>query len=315
MDTNIGTVVHRPGDEHPIAITREDLTESVRACALLADLTVSLWSGERTDRALGDKIKDDAGAIGNTGRYLKNLLAGCDTELKKLRNAYTSARQVHYQLTLPWISNPSADRQSGPRLLPNLLFDRYLTEMSRTKREATGLLAEFLNKYPDLVVRAQANLAGLAKAEDYPDVAVISASFKLSFDFTPIPAATAFQGLPEGMLERLGSQLHARQMGAVQAAQGAMWERVRDTVGHLIERLEDPDRIFKVNTIESVRELVTLLPGFNTTNDPRVNPVVTAIENMLKGVDPKQLRDNQDTRADVVKQAQAINNQLASWGL
>ena len=67
-----------------------------------------------------------------------------------------------------------------------------------------------------------------------------------------------------------------------------MWERVREAVGHLIERLEDPDRIFKVNTIESVRELVTLLPGFNTTNDPRVTPVVTAIERMLKGIGPEK---------------------------
>jgi hypothetical protein len=94
-----------------------------------------------------------------------------------------------------------------------------------------------------------------------------------------------------------------------------MWERVRKTVGHLIERLEEPDKIFKVNTIESVRELVTLLPGFNTTNDPRVAPVVTAIEGLLRDADPKALRENQDVRADVAKQAQAINDQLASWGL
>jgi hypothetical protein len=298
-----------------VEITREDLTESVRACALLADLTVSTWQAEVTDRKISNKVKEDAGAIGNTGKFIKNLLAGCDKELKDLRNAYTGARQIHKDLTLPWISNPAADHQKGPRLLPNLLFDRYLTEMSKAKREATRLLAGFVDQYPDLIVRAQANLADMAEVTDYPAVDAIANKFKLSFDFTPIPAATAFQGLPEGMLERLGSQLHARQMGAVQAAQASMWERVRETVGHLIERLEDPDKIFKVNTIESVRELVTLLPGFNTTNDPRVAPVVTAIENMLLGVDPKQLRDNQDTRADVVKQAQAINDQLASWGL
>jgi hypothetical protein len=298
-----------------VEITREDLTESVRACALLADLTVSTWQAEVTDRKISNKVKEDAGAIGNTGKFIKNLLAGCDKELKDLRNAYTGAREIHKRLTLPWISNPAADHQKGPRLLPNLLFDQYLTEMSRAKREATRLLAGFVDQYPDLIVRAQANLADMAEVTDYPAVDAIANKFKLSFDFTPIPAATAFQGLPEGMLERLGSQLHARQMGAVQAAQASMWERVRKTVGHLIERLEEPDKIFKVNTIESVRELVTLLPGFNTTNDPRVAPVVTAIEGMLKDVDPKALRDNQDVRADVVKQAQAINNQLASWGL
>lgn len=303
-----------------ITVDREDLTEAVRACALLADLTVGIWAGEATDRGLMEKIKVDAGAVGNTGRVIKNLMAGCENHLKEVRAAYQCARQVHYDLTLPWVSNPTASRIQGPRLLPNLLFTKYLTDMSELKREAIRALRKFLDVYPDLIVRAQANLGGMAKPEDYPTVDQVEARFKLSFDFAPIPAATAFQGLPEGMLERLGNQLHKRQEAAVGLAQAAMWERVKETVGHLIERLEGVNedgtpKVFKVNSIDNVRELIVLLPGFNCAGDPRVTTVVEDIEHMLEGVNAKSLRNNQGVRSDVVNKAQAINDKLAKWGL
>ena len=315
MDSNVNaTDAPVPDDE---AVTRADLTEAVRATALLADLTISLWSGERTDRKVGDKIKEDAGAIGNTGKYIKNLLAGCDTELKDVKAAYMAARAAHYELTLPWVSKPltSLQRQQGPRLLPNMLFDKYLTEMSKLRRTAIGKRDNFVLMYPDLVLRAQANLAGMAAPEDYPDQEEIRESFKLSFDFLPIPSAGAFQGLPDGMLERLGKQLKARQLSAVHTAQADMWDRVKDVVGKMIERLDDPTATFKVNTIDNVRELVTLLPGFNCAGDDRVNTVVSDIDRMLDGITPKMLRQSQEARADVARQAKAINNKLAQWGL
>jgi len=301
--------------EEDNAIKREDLTEAVRATALLADLTISLWSGERTDRGLSDKIRAAEGAVGNTGRYLKNLLAGCDTELKDVKASYMAARAAHYQLTLPWVSNPTAQRQSGPRLLPNMLFDRYLTEMSKLRRSAQGKRDNFILEYPRLVAQAQSNLAGMAKAEDYPDQEEIRSSFKLTFDFIPIPSSGAFQGLPDGMLERLGNQLRQRQLRAVETSQAAMWERVREAVSHMIERLDDPAAIFKVNSIDNVRELITLLPGFNYAGDARVTTVVEDIDRMLDGITPKMLRQSQEARADVARQAKVLTSKMDQWGL
>jgi hypothetical protein len=297
-------------------VDREDLTEAVRATALLADLTISTWHGELTDRKIGARIKDDMGAIGNTGKYVKNLMAGVDGSLKEVQAAYLSARALHYQLTLPWVTNPTvSDRKTGPRLLPNLLFDRYLTEMSKLRREAHRKLGDFIAEYPDLAYRARQNLAGMANVNDYPDPEDLRKRFKLSFDFAPIPSATAFQGLPDGMLERLGAQLKARQEAALGVAQAYMWERVRENVGHLIERLDDPGNKFKANTVDNVRELMTTLPGFNCTNDPRVSEIVADIDRMLEGTSPRMFRQSNDTRADVVRQARAINDKLSQWGL
>ena len=296
-------------------VSRADLAEAVRATALLADLTISMWSAEKTDRSVGDKVKEDAGAIGNTGKYIKNLLAGSDTELKGVRAAYSQARMTHYSLTLPWVSNPHAERNSGSRLLPNALFERYLTEMSQLRKTAENKLAAFLAEYPALVNQAMANLAGLARASDYPSTDQVETAFKLHFDFQPIPAASAFQGLPDRVITKLGEALQRRQEAAVQASQAAMWERVRASVGHLIERLIDKDIKFKSSTVESVRELITLLPGFNCAGDLRVSDVVADIQLMLDGVDAEALRKDAGTRADTVRRAQALTEKMNSWNV
>lgn len=296
-------------------LSRGDLADAVRSMGLLANLTISLWSGERTDPKIGARLKADAGAVGNTGRYIKNLLAGCDTELKDLRGAYTTARTLHYRLTLPWVSDPHADRQSGPRLLPNLLFQQYISEMGKLRIAAHNKLTTFIHDYPRLVQQAQANLAGLAKAEDYPSVEDVEKSFKLHFDFEPIPPASAFPNLPDDALVALSKGLQKRQEAAALTAQNAMWERVREHVGHLADRLGNPEALFKENTVENVRELVTLLPGFNCTNDPRVGEVIADIRVMLDGVSTHEIRKTSGTRQDIATQAKALDEKIASWGL
>jgi hypothetical protein len=296
-------------------ISQADLAEAVRSTALLADLTISMWSAERTDPKLGAKLKEDAGAVGNTGRYVKNLLAGCDASFKAVRAAYAAARAAHYTLTLPWNTNPSAERASGPRLLPNLLFDRYLTEMSKLRNIAVLKRDEFVAEYPALVVAAQANLAGLANASDYPTASEVEAAFRLSFDFLPIPSRTGFTGFPDAVLEKLGASLVRKQEAALAASQVAMWDRVKETIEHLVLRLDDKDGRFKYTTIEAVRELLTLLPGFDVAGDARVTTVVADISAMLSGVDAESIRKDQGTRQAVIAQARAISDKLGKWGL
>jgi hypothetical protein len=293
----------------------QDMTEAVRATATLVDLSLSLWSGERTDRIVGARIKEDAGAVGNTGRYLKNLLAGCDNKLKEVRAAYALARAAHYNLTLPWVSDPTAQRAVGPRLLPNALFVPYLTEMGKLQRQAVSQRDEFLEVYPTLAQQAQANLGDMANVDEYPSVSEIREAFKLKFDFSPIPAASAFRGLPEAMLGKLSANLERRQLAAVQGAQDAMWGRVKEGVAHLVDRLADPDTRFKEASVEAVRELITLLPGFNCVDDPRISEVIAGITDMLDGITAKDIRNDARLRQDVVTKARAINDKLTSWNL
>lgn len=295
-------------------LTDQDLSEAVRATAMLADVSISLWGAERSDTKIMDKVKSDAGAVGNVGRVVKNLLAGVDGSLKDTKSAFNAVRSQHYAFTLPWVSDPHADRARGPRLLPNVLFDRYLTAMSLKRREAMAALDKFIAEYPDLVTQARANLGTLADVS-YPDAAEVRSSFRVTFDFEPIPAGTAFRGLSPTMLDKLSKSLASKQERMVVAASGAMWTQVRERVAHITERLTDPKTVFRESTVDSVRELLVLLPGWDLTGDPRVAEVVSDISRMLSGVDGKTLRKSETVRADVADQARGLVDKMAGWGV
>ena len=295
-------------------ITSQDMTKAVRESAMLADVTISVWGAERTDAKAMDEVKAAHNAVGNVGRVIKNTLAGADGKLKDVKSAFASVRSTHYAYTLPWVSNPHALRQTGPRLLPHLLFDKYLVAVQGRKRVAENTLNDFIAEYPDLVARARANLGTLADGT-YPDAAEVRAAFRVDFDFLPIPSGDQFGHLPEHLLERLSKGLQAKQERMVTAAQAAMWQDVRERVEHLTGRLGDADAKFKSSTVENLRELLTLLPGWNVSGDPRVDEVVQDISRMLGGVDAERLREHADIRTDVAEQGQGIVDKLGQWGL
>jgi hypothetical protein len=127
--------------------------------------------------------------------------------------------------------------------------------------------------------------------------------------------ATAFRGLPEAFIDKLAKGLRMRQQASALVAQTAMWERVREALEPLIDRLSDPETRFKETTIEHVRDLITLLPGFNCAGDPRMAGVIEDIKAMIEGVDAKAVRNDTRVRADVVSKARAVTDKLARWGV
>lgn len=295
-------------------VNNDTLMQAVRESALLADLTIGMWNAERTDRQAGHKLKSDAGAVDSAGRFIKNILAGADGKLKDVRSAFQTVRTTHYSLTLPWVSDPHALRQSGPRLLTHALFDRYIKEVQAKRREASVALNEFLAEYPGLVAQAQANLGNLADP-DYPGVDEIRGQFRVHMDFTPLPDGAQFRGMPADTVERLADALEKRQERMLSAATQIMWGEAKDRVGHIVERLSDPENKFKASTVDAVRDLLTTLPGWNLTRDPRVAEIVAGIHSMLDGVGVKELRDNNTVRAEVASKANALAQRMQSWGV
>lgn len=295
-------------------MNQNDLSEAVRETAMLADVTISMWGGEKSDATLMQQIKDNAGAVGDCGKVIKNMLAGADGLLKDTKSAFAAVRQVHYSVTLPWVSDPHAERQRGPRLLPTLLWDVYMTRIGQARRVAYAARDAFIHDYPALVDRAKANLGTMAD-NIYPSADEISAKFKITVDLEPIPAGASFKGLPDQMLEKLASSLAKKQARMIDSATGAMWSEVRERVGHLAERLKDPDTRFKVSTVDAVRELVGLLPGWNIARDDRALAVIDDIKEMLDGIGADDLRKDPLVRTTVVSQAQAVTDKLTQWGL
>ena len=292
-----------------VKLNNEDIGQALRNTAMLADVTIGTWSAERSDRKIMDKVKADAGATGNVGRAIKNMLAGADGLLKDAQSAFNAIRSVHYSMTLPWVSDPHAQRKLGPRMLPTALFDAYADKMGKQGRLATDALEAFMSDYQDAILRAKANLAALADAT-YPTGAEVRAQFHYSFDFIPMPAGNDFKGLPDSTLAALSQFLGQKQQIMVDTARRAMMDEIRDRVGHLAGRLSDEKATFRASTVEAVRELATLLPAWNLKGEQEVDEITASIDRMLSGTSADTLRTNKAHRIDVQAQAQAIVDRI-----
>lgn len=313
-------------------ITNADLIKSVRDTSTLADVSISTWSGVRTDNKLLNDLKEKHNASGDVGKVIKNLMAGADAKLKAVNSAFNACRTHHYQTTLPWLGNPNADRRSGARLLPNLLFDKYLTEMAKLRAAAMTALEEFIAEYPSLVEQAKSNLGGMADAI-YPTVDEIRGRYNITVEWEPIPDSGSFNtlaGIRPEMLERLGTIMAQRDQARVEGANRAMWENVSERVNHLCERLSalqsddgKPDdgsgshraTRFHTSAVEHVRDLLTYLPGWNVAGDPRVAEITAAVTAMLDGVDAEKIKKSQQLRDTTLNQAQSVMEKLNQWGI
>ena len=135
---------------------------SISASAVLVELNISVWPASKIDREITDKVNADAGAVQGASQTKKNLFAG--TSLRKdIEKFAARVRLYHNQHTLPW-----ADK--GERLLPTRLFMDYKTTMNAHEQTFNMLCDNFFDEYETLVQDAKVNLAGMYKAEDYPDL-------------------------------------------------------------------------------------------------------------------------------------------------
>ena len=101
----------------------------------------------------------------------------------------------------------------------------------------------------------------------------------------------------------------------MQEAQGEAVKRLYKAVSHMAERLRDPKAVFKRSLVESVEELVTLLPGFNLTGDSELEGVVSMVRGSLTGLKVEELRESQSIRQGVAHDAaQIVNRMEGVWG-
>lgn len=296
-------------------VTSHDFNEALRDTAMLADVSIGKWSAEKADAKLMDQIKTDNGAHGKVGRAIKNLLAGNDTEYKNTCSAFDAVRTTHYQLTLPWSADPHTTRTSGPRLLSNVLFMRYLDAMSKRKAEAMKALDVFIADYPRAMQQALVNLGTMATVADYPDEVRIRAAFHASFTFVPLPAGSQFRGLPDHFIDKLAQTLEDRQRVVAAKAVTAVWVAAHDRVSRCARALSDPEGRLHASTLEHIAELAGLIPAWNITNDERLTEVAEDCGDIAKAASLKELRNQPLVRKHVATLASELQIKMERWGV
>ena len=272
--------------------------------AMIVYLNISFWTARKYDRKISQEVEDKYGA-NEAGRFNKVLIA--KEHLANIRKIISSARNFHYENTLPW-------NDHGGRLLPTTNYFDYVNAIRNFQDEYERETANFLSVYPNLKQDAHLRLSAMFKEEDYPDVATLRTKYAFTNQITPVPEAGDFRvNLTDEEVSSIKESLEDQVEESTQKAMNDLWQRLFKVVSHMLERLSDPDNKFKNTLVENIESLCELLPKLNITNDPELDSAVREIKTKLTANDSQTLRDNDVARSNTAAEAQKIMNKMRPY--
>jgi hypothetical protein len=265
------------------------------------------WPG--TTRALNDEQKSIAAA--QFAASAESVTAGkrlWDTRHPSYR-ALTSLRS---EITTYWKSATLPYPEPGLRLLPQaelVPFNLRMQEYCIQLREAVSELAAH---FEELKQGARDKLGDLFNPADYPDD--IRPLIDVTWEFPSVEAPEYLLRLAPRVYAEQSQRVAERFDEAVELAETAFREELSRLVSHLAERLTTSEngeqRIFRDSAVENLREFFQRFRTLSLSSNTDLDQLVQECEQLIGGVRPQSLRNNEALRREVATQLSVVQSQL-----
>lgn len=274
--------------------------------AVLASLSILVWSGRKHDKKVSKEVDERHGAI-DAGRYNKVLMD--NQYIKDIRNNAQKCRLEHYTLTKPWMDE-------GPRVLPTELLVRHSAMVKEAREQHLELVEELYRAWPKMINEAKEKLNGLFNASDYPSQKTIRSKFSFELKLLPIPAAGDFRiNVGNAQMKHIKADLEEHMREVMVNGNHDTRDRILEVVGAMAEKLRafSPDAedraergIFHSSLVQNVRDLVDILPAFNMSKDKKLQSLIDRMARELCEDEASSLRENDGLRDSVATAAEDI---------
>jgi hypothetical protein len=166
---------------------------------------------------------------------------------------------------------------------------------------------EFLALYPSYIEQVRPELNGLFRQEDYPSVDKLRTKVGVKLEVLPIPSGEDFRVTMSAEEQaRVAQEIDTNVSQSLARGTADLWERLKDVVSHMVDRLNEPESRFHASLVSNVLDLVNLLPQLNVGEDPELNRFAREIRNKLCGFTARDLKTNDVLRVATAKDAAAL---------
>ena len=273
--------------------------------ALLVQLNISQWTARKYDKKASRKVAEEFHSYIDQGRYNKALLP-MNGLLDRVHKKTTLIRTKFYTNTSPW-------GIEGTFMLSSKNYLSFTNEFRKEKGEWQYLVDDFLNNYDDLRQDAQRVLGQLYNEADYPSQDMLARKFSMDLAIFPVPSTDFRVAIGDEELAEIQKDVERRVMNAQNHAMQDLWDRLYKQVEHMTEKLSDPKAIFRDSMVENARELCSLLPRLNFTDDPNLENLRQQVEANIARHHPDALRNDPDLRQDTAAEAKAIMEKMKTF--
>lgn len=276
---------------------------TLRSRAMLATLNISVWNPKKTDRQVTMETLIKHGASREAGAFVKNLLPdGAIDQVKKVESKF---RNLFYKRTSPW-------RDDGIRILPSAMWFEFSAEMRGLNEEFDQAVGQFLLDYDAHRAKARIALNGMFREEDYPSVEAVRGKFNIRLSVLPLPDSADFRvDLPDEERAAIGEAIDQSLEESLAVANRDLHNRLGDALVRVVDRLKEPDTIFRDSLIGNLRELCADIPKLNISGDEGIMRLIHQADQIAK-LEPDSIRNDDTVR---VKAHQTANDILAAMGI
>ncbi len=276
--------------------------------ALLVSLKISVWTGEKRDKTTTREVCRMKDADSQAIRVNKNLLG---ETIKPVAAAAGAIRATLNKFTLPW-------HDEGTRIVKGSSFEAMCSALIAPIQEFDKEVEKFLETYQTATEQHRRRMGQAYEDSDYPPVHVVRRRFGVRTHYHPIPTENDFRvSLADEEMDMVRRSSREAVEETVRDAVESMMRRMRDPVARMAERLrlmktEDGkvQHPFRDTLVGNIREIVSLTPVLNLTDDPRIKAIADEMSFFLAEHEPDELRADETLRLEVATRADAILAQM-----
>lgn len=284
---------------------------SLSSRAMLASLSISMWSARKHDPEASEEIAVRHGAQTDVGRYSKVLLP--KKALADIQKVVSEARDAHYFITLPWDDD-------GYRVLPGAVYMEHRQKMHDLGNRFHSACENLYRQFEDLITQARGRLGGLFREEDYPRLDQLQSMYSFTTKIKPLPDAGDFRvSLGDEEKARIKQQITLDVEASLRVGSRDLWHRLYEAVEHMATRLaaykvteEGVEHPFRDTVVTNLIKLTDVLPKLNVTHDPELDRLADRVRASLL-FDPQELRESDSIRAETAKRAAEISRMMAGY--
>lgn len=288
--------------------TRSDTSSAERLRAEMIALRLSFtWFGTRKSLSPAQKTTA-AESFGAKGDYLtagKKLINTTHPRFKAVSSIRSRAISYFKAMSLPY-------PEPGLRLIKQSDLGVMTTQLGTFKQDLDAAAEQLDRHYGELKAAARRRLGDLYDPADYP--ASLDGLFDMTWDFPSVEPPDYLRQLAPELYQQECRRVQARFDEAVQLAETAFTEELAKLVEHLSERLsgqvDGKPKVFRDTMITNLTEFFERFGHLNVRSNEQLDELVTRAQEVVRGVEPQQLRDNQSLRQRVATQLSGVQSAL-----
>lgn len=226
--------------------------------------------------------------------------------------AYRAVTAVRGQVQAFWKSQSLPYPEPGIRLIRQDGISGFATKMREFQNELAEAVENLDRQYHELKAAARERLGSLFNSGDYPES--LRGLFAVEFDFPSIQPPDYLQQVTPQLYEEECRRVQSRFDEAVRLAEEAFTAELAKLVSHLTERLSGSEdgrpRIFRDSAVENLSEFFNRFRALNVRSSEQLDQLVVDAQRIIRGVEPRDLRDNQQLRQHVATEMSRVQSVL-----